>query len=74
MTHKQKMKMPSGVEVEVGVIYDIKYPIQGREDKIETEYILISTTRPETIFGDSGIAIHSSDVNHSVGLFVNDCE
>lgn len=62
------MKLPSGVETEVGVIYDIKYPIRGREQSIDTEYILISTTRPETIFGDVGIAIHSSDRHHGVRI------
>ena len=65
---KQKLKLPSGIETEVGVIYDIKYPIEGKEQSIETDYILISTTRPETIFGDSGIAIHSQDSHHKVDL------
>ena len=65
ISKKQKMKLPSGIETDVGVIYDIKYPIEGKQT-IETDYILISTTRPETIFGDAGIAIHSQDSHHRV--------
>ena len=61
---RQKIKLPSGNEVEVGVIYDIKYPIAGKENCIDSDYITISTTRPETIFGDTGIAINSKDEHH----------
>ena len=35
-------------------LYFVKYRIQSRED----EFITIATARPETIFADSGIAIH----------------
>ena len=62
---RQKMKLPSGEEVEVGVIYDIKYPIAGREG-CDDQYLMISTTRPETIFGDTAIAINSADTYHMV--------
>ena len=62
---RQKMKLPSGEEVEVGVIYDIKYPIAGREG-CSDQYLKISTTRPETLFGDTAIAINSADAYHMV--------
>jgi len=41
---------------ETGKLYSVKYKIVG-EDK----YITIATTRPETILGDSAIAVHPED-------------
>ena len=60
------MKLPSSSEMEAGVIYDIKYPIVGREKNVDQEYFRVSTTRPETLFGDTGIAINSADSYHMV--------
>lgn len=40
-----------------GKLYHIKYPIKGHKDK----FIVVATTRPETLFGDSGVAVHPSD-------------
>ena len=57
------LKLPSGQEAEIGVIYDIKYPIKERE-----EFLTVSTTRPETIFGDCAVAINSSDDRSIVGM------
>jgi len=37
-------------------LYHVKYKIEGEED-----YITIATTRPETILGDSGIAVNPED-------------
>ena len=68
--HRQKLHLPSGRDVEVGVIYDIKYPIVGKENDIESEFIRISTTRPETIFGDCAIAVNSRDSRHMVGIVI----
>ena len=70
ITHRQKLHLPSGRDVEVGVIYDIKYPIVGKENDIESEFIRISTTRPETIFGDCAIAVNSRDSRHMVGIVI----
>ena len=42
----------------VGKLWYIKYPIFNDEDFIE-----IATTRPETMFGDSAIAIHPKNKN-----------
>lgn len=47
------------------MIYDLKYPVKGREG----EYLTVSTTRPETIFGDCAIAINSSDEQSMVRSF-----
>ncbi len=41
---------------EKGHLYHIKYQVEG-EDK----YVEIATTRPETMFGDTGVAVHPDD-------------
>ncbi len=41
---------------ENGHLYHVKYLIEGTE-----EYITIATTRPETILGDSAVAVHPED-------------
>ncbi len=41
---------------EDGFLYNIKYFLKNRKDSIT-----ISTTRPETIFGDSAVAVHPQD-------------
>jgi valyl-tRNA synthetase len=52
-------------KVEFGVLTTLKYPIDGAED----ENIAVATTRPETILGDTGIAVHPEDkrYKHLVG-------
>ncbi len=42
-------------EEETGKLYYFKYPIEGGE------YLPISTTRPETILGDTALAVHPDD-------------
>jgi valyl-tRNA synthetase len=39
-----------------GKLYYIKYQIQDSE-----EFVVVATTRPETIFGDSGLCFHPED-------------
>lgn len=39
-----------------GAFYHIKYPIVGSED-----YLDVATTRPETMFGDTAVAVNPSD-------------
>jgi valyl-tRNA synthetase len=43
-------------EEQAGRLYTVRYPLAGREGFIE-----VATTRPETILGDSGIAVHPDD-------------
>ena len=38
-------------------LWHIKYPIKGEEGR----YIIVATTRPESMLGDTGIAVHPSD-------------
>lgn len=51
----------SDLEVEqretTGSMWYFKYPIEGRDG----EFVTIGTTRPETMLGDTGIAVHPED-------------
>ena len=40
-----------------GKIYEIRYPVVGRPN----EYIVVATTRPETMLGDTAVAVNSAD-------------
>jgi valyl-tRNA synthetase len=40
----------------LGYIYEIKYPLENNEGELT-----VATTRPETIFGDTALAVHSKD-------------
>ncbi|KAJ9648518.1 Valine--tRNA ligase, mitochondrial [Coniosporium tulheliwenetii] len=53
-------------KVEFGVLTHFKYPIDGSEETIE-----VATTRPETMLGDTGIAVHPQDerYKHLIGKF-----
>ena len=51
-----------------GKIYDIRYPIADGADL----YLVVSTTRPETMLGDTAVAVHPDDprYNHLIGKFI----
>ncbi len=40
-----------------GHLWHLRYPIIGSED----EYLVVATTRPETMFGDTAVAVHPDD-------------
>ena len=40
-----------------GNYWHLKYPIEGKEG----EFITVATTRPETMLGDTGVAVHPDD-------------
>jgi valyl-tRNA synthetase len=44
---------------ETGSLWVIKYPIKG-----EDSFLAIATTRPETMLGDTGVAVHPDDPRH----------
>src|SRR5262245_48972098 len=45
-------------QVEVkGHLWYIKYPVEG----LENTFITVATTRPETMLGDTGVAVHPDD-------------
>jgi valyl-tRNA synthetase len=47
-------------EDEMTQLYHVRYKIEGTE-----EYVTIATTRPETIMGDSAIAVHPDDPRYT---------
>lgn len=55
----------SDIEVEheekPGNLYHVRYPVEGKDG----EYVTVATTRPETILGDSGVAVHPDDERYS---------
>ncbi len=62
----------SDLEVEMretdGFMWNFKYPVEG----LENTYITVATTRPETMLGDTAVAVHPSDERYKdlVGKFV----
>ena len=49
---------------ENGKLWYIKYPIKGSK-----EYMVVATTRPETMLGDTGVAVHPEDKRYK--KFIN---
>lgn len=50
-----------------GMLYYIKYPVKGRQ-KLENEnedYVVVATTRPETMLGDVAVAVNPKDKRYS---------
>ncbi|MBP2662849.1 MAG: valS [Firmicutes bacterium] len=62
----------SDIEVEheetPGHLYHVRYLVEGTDG----EYVTVATTRPETILGDSGVAVHPEDgrYKHLVGKYL----
>ncbi len=54
----------SDIEVEheeqPGNLYHVRYPLEGQPG----EYVTVATTRPETILGDTGVAVHPDDARY----------
>ena len=46
---------------EPGTLYYFKYRLAAQEGEAEQGFIPVATTRPETILGDSGLAVHPDD-------------
>ena len=44
-----------------GHLWEIKYPVLGDGGKPTGEFITVATTRPETMLGDTAVAIHPED-------------
>lgn len=56
---------PLNEKVEFGVITSFAYKLEGSEEKI-----IIATTRPETMLGDTAIAVHPDDERYKVRHWV----
>ncbi|MFH1799574.1 MAG: valine--tRNA ligase [Candidatus Omnitrophota bacterium] len=55
-----------------GGLYHIKYPIAGKSspyEKMGEDHIVVATTRPETLLGDTAVAVHPDDprYKHLIG-------
>ncbi|MCA1950692.1 MAG: valine--tRNA ligase [Treponema sp.] len=52
-----------------GALYHIRYPVSGTNG---SEYVELATTRPETLLGDTAVAVHPEDerYRHLVGKMV----
>jgi valyl-tRNA synthetase len=44
-----------------GEIWNIRYPLLNGGKPSATEYLLVATTRPETMLGDTAVAVHPRD-------------
>jgi valyl-tRNA synthetase len=70
--HPELQTAISDLEVEnievKGHMWRFRYPIEGRPG----EFIVVSTTRPETMLGDTAVAVHPDDerYKHLLGAFV----
>lgn len=47
-------------QTEPGHLYHLKYQVEG-----EDRFVEIATTRPETMFGDTGVAVHPDDKRYA---------
>jgi valyl-tRNA synthetase len=53
-----------------GSLWHIKYPIEGKSPVDDShEFIIVATTRPETMLGDVAVAVHSENekLKHLIG-------
>ena len=50
-----------------GMLYYIKYPVKGREkvEKENEDYVVVATTRPETMLGDVAVAVNPKDPRYT---------
>jgi len=48
-------------EEQKGHIWEIRYPVVGDDGKDTGEFLTVATTRPETMLGDTAVAIHPED-------------
>lgn len=58
---RTNLKVPGYDEpVEFGVITSFAYPVIGSDEKL-----VVATTRPETVFGDTAVAVHPKDPRYT---------
>ena len=44
-----------------GHLWEIRYPAMGADGKDSGEFLTVATTRPETMLGDTAVAVHPED-------------
>jgi valyl-tRNA synthetase len=47
-----------------GKLFEIRYPVIGSKDAGAKEFITVATTRPETMLGDTAVAVHPNDARY----------
>ena len=54
-----------------GQLWHIRYPVDGEDGR----FVVVATTRPETMLGDAGVAVHLEDARFAdlVGKKVANC-
>jgi len=55
-----------------GKLYHFRYPVMIDGSPSKTEWLVLATTRPETMLGDTAVAVHPDDerYKHLVGKYV----
>jgi valyl-tRNA synthetase len=48
-----------------GHMYHFRYPLAEKVPGYDKDYIVVATTRPETMLGDSGVAVHPEDERYA---------
>jgi valyl-tRNA synthetase len=48
-----------------GKLWEVRYPVIGGSSSGEPEFITVATTRPETILGDTAIAVNAKDERYT---------
>ena len=51
-----------------GHMYHFRYPLTAKVAGYPHDYIVVATTRPETMLGDSGVAVHPDDPRYAALL------
>jgi valyl-tRNA synthetase len=59
-------------EEESGHMWHFRYPLADTKGNATDEHLIVATTRPETMLGDSAVAVHPEDprYQHLIGKFV----
>ncbi len=54
---------------ETGKLWHFRYPIDDGEGQAQDRYLVVATTRPETMLGDTAVAVHPEDerYRHLIG-------
>ncbi|MDE6365083.1 MAG: valine--tRNA ligase [Lachnospiraceae bacterium] len=52
-------------EEQAGHLWHIKYPVLNEDGSASGEYLTFATTRPETMLGDTAVAIHPEDERYA---------
>ncbi|RFC67410.1 MULTISPECIES: valine--tRNA ligase [Mesorhizobium] len=50
-----------------GNLWHFRYPVEGKtfDPEDESTYLTVATTRPETMLGDTGVAVHPDDARYA---------